>query len=71
MDGKTTAAIVIFDPNATREELEPIIILINDIKIDEHSDSYTGDFTALNVAIRNGYGKKHGLDHKACTSYNF
>jgi hypothetical protein len=50
MDGKTTAAIVILDPTATREEQESIMILINDINIDGHSGSYTGEFTALNVA---------------------
>jgi hypothetical protein len=50
MDGKTTAAIVIFDPTATREEQEPIIILRNEINVDGHSDSCTVEFTALNVA---------------------
>jgi hypothetical protein len=46
MDGKTTAAIVILDPTATREEQEPLIVIINDINIDGHSDSYTGELTS-------------------------
>ena len=49
-DGKTTAAIVILDPTLPREEQEPLLIIINGINVDGHADSYTGEFTALNVA---------------------